>query len=290
MFFKCHNCASGMNMGNFLRARFPAYYEQYIVERYKSNTDTFMKRAATTTRPVRPKPVQQSPILVSTNATKISDLPPNHFARQYVEGRKIPPKFSDALFYTDSFDKLVEDLFPAKYDTLQKNDRRLVIPFYGTQGDLLGLQGRSFAPDSSLRYITIRATDQTKLIFGLERLDLSRRVYVVEGPIDSFFLPNCIAAANSNLLEPAKYVRGLGATDVVLVPDRQPRNREIVALIEKFAESGAAVCLLPEALRGKDLNEMVLGGADAATLHQVVDKFTFSGLTLRLELTKWRKV
>ena len=35
-------------------------------------------------------------------------------------------------------------------------------------------------------------------IFGLNRIDKSKPIYVVEGPIDSLFLDNCVAVAGSS--------------------------------------------------------------------------------------------
>ena len=37
-------------------------------------------------------------------------------------------------------------------------------------------------------------------IFGLERVNFTKQVKIVEGPIDSLFISNCVAAAGADLL------------------------------------------------------------------------------------------
>jgi hypothetical protein len=36
------------------------------------------------------------------------------------------------------------------------------------------------------------------LIYGEERIDIKKQIYCVEGPLDSLFLPNCLAIAGLN--------------------------------------------------------------------------------------------
>ena len=54
---------------------------------------------------------------------------------------------------------------------------------------------------------------------GLDRIDMSKQIYAVEGPLDSLFLDNCIAVGGSDLnkLE----------SDVIIIFDNEPRNKEI---------------------------------------------------------------
>ena len=49
--------------------------------------------------------------------------------------------------------------------------------------------------DESLRYILVKIEEDSPTVFGLDSVDLEKEVFVVEGPIDSLFLPNSIACA-----------------------------------------------------------------------------------------------
>lgn len=83
-----------------------------------------------------------------------------------------------------------------------------------------------------------------KKFYGLDKIDFSRPIYVVEGPIDSMFLDNCIATMDSALY---RITTLLGDHDYIFIPDIQPRNKEIVKTIEQCIKVGK-VCLLPEHL------------------------------------------
>lgn len=292
MFYKCHNCGAGLTVANFLKAIFPSLHSEYILERYKNDINYYGKPPTNSEPEIKyiASRLPKSAIFVSTNATKISELEKLHYARTYVAGRKIPQKFYDDLFFTTDFAGLVEDIFPGKYPNLLKDDSRLVIPFYNKSGDLVGLQGRSFSSEKSLRYVTTRQSDDTKLIYGIERVDFLKKIFVVEGPIDSMFLENAVACANSNLIEAAKYLKTLGANNIVLIPDREPRNREIVDIIEKFSNGIFPVCLLPEKVAHKDINDIILSGITPSELTSIIDANTFSGLTLKLQFNCWKRI
>lgn len=283
MYYKCHNCSAGMGVGNFLKSVFPSYYDEFLLEKYKSGvTNKKTEHAITKLSEVK------FYTLTSKHATKISELPDEHFAKQYVLNRKIPTPQHSKLFYTEDFAALVDDVFPGKYTNLKQNDVRLVIPFFDSNENVIGLQGRSLFADGGLRYITIRASSTTDLIYGLERLDKSRRVFVVEGPIDSLFLPNCIAAANSDL---CSCLNKLGlCPDAVLMFDNEPRNKEIVSLMSEAIKQNKKICIWPNTVLEKDINEMILAGTSTEDLLNIIDNRTFSGLNAELELSQWKKI
>ena len=131
---------------------------------------------------------------------------------------------------------------------------------------------------------TLDAADQLSdknKIYGLDTVSWSKKVYVVEGPLDSLFLDNCIATAQSDLRVPKK-------DNVVLIPDNEPRNREIVRRIEKFIEDEYSVCLFPENIKQKDINDMVLSGVN--NIQKIIDDITFTGLEAKVRFRDWRKI
>lgn len=283
MYYKCHNCAAGMGVGNFLKSLFPSYYQEFLLEKYKSGVSN-----SKTESPIASIVKVRFSTLTSKHAQKISELEDDHYAKRYILNRKIPNKYLSKLFYTNDFAELVDDVFPGKYQNLKPNDARIVIPFFNEDDGVLGLQGRSLSAEGGLRYITIRASSTTDLIYGLDRLDYDKTVYVVEGPIDSLFLPNCIAAANSDLSSVVTKLKK--NVDAVLVFDNEPRNKEIVSLMSDAISNNKKICIWPNRIMEKDINEMVLSGQTPDDILKTIESRTFSGLNAQLELAQWRKV
>jgi hypothetical protein len=282
MFYKCHNCGAGLSIGNFLKECFPAQYDQYVLEKYKSNTeikkDTIEKLDVV-------KKIQLCEFKTSY-AKKLSELDDNHYAKKYAISRKIPRSVFNRIFFTEDFSELVDDVFPNMYENLQKNDPRLVIPFFSSDKKIIGMQGRSFGADKKLRYITIRANKDIDLIYGLDCFDRNKTGYVVEGPIDSLFIPNCISPANSDLVSVS---HKLNLQNLVLIYDNEPRNREIVNLIKSAIDNGNNVCIWPKDVREKDINDMILNGKTKEEILSIIHNRTFSGLKAQLEFSQWKK-
>jgi hypothetical protein len=89
------------------------------------------------------------------NLPKIIDLPMDHYAAKYCIGRKIPKDTYNTLHYANDFKAFIDELLPDHDKELKKDDPRLIIPFYDTDGTLLAVQGRALR-DSKIRYITIK--------------------------------------------------------------------------------------------------------------------------------------
>lgn len=148
------------------------------------------------------------------------------------------------------------------------------------------LQGRTLI-NSSLRYITIKIDENFPKIYGLDKINKRETIYVVEGPIDSMFIKNSLAASDSSLESVCKYLNK--KDNVILIPDRQPRNPQICNKIIHFIKLGHDVCLLPETLKGKDINEFILNGLSKLELRRIIDTHTYNGLRAELEFAKWKK-
>jgi hypothetical protein len=290
MNYRCHNCLAGMAISSFLKINFPNYYDQYILEKYKSSSDSSFT-VKTTTRLISEKiqKDQLSSDLKRLNeiSQSIANLPNEHYAKQYVINRKIPCEYFNVIFFTDNFSKLIDDIFPGRYDNLVENEPRLVIPFFD-KNELIGLQGRSFSPNKKLRYITIRKDEGVNLIFGIDRFNTNSIGYVVEGPIDSLFLPNSIAAANSDLESVLDKIPH--NNDLVLVFDNEPKNKEILKLMESAIQHNKKICIWSTHNTHKDINDMILSGRLKDDILNEIQRRTFSGLEAQLEFCKWKRI
>lgn len=284
-YMSCHNCHVGLTMYNFLKHVDASTLQEYSLERFANNE--------TTTHNYPKKNIVES-FKFSTPKFKtkqklalepISKLNSDHFAKAYVLGRGIPKERYNDLYFAQDFKKFIDDNFPGTSDKLIDNDPRLVIPFYDTDGNIFTLQGRSLS-GNKLRYITIKLKEFSSKIFGLDKINTNETIYVVEGPIDSLFLTNCIATADSNLTSASSL---FDKEKLVLVYDREPRNKEIVKQIEKSIKQGFNVCLFPDTIEGKDINEMILSGIKKEEIMTIIDKCTYSGPRAEMEFSIWKK-
>ena len=157
---------------------------------------------------------------------------------------------------------------------------RLLIPFRDEQGEIFAYQGRAFG-DETPKYITIKLKDRDK-IFGLDKVDKSKHFYVVEGPLDSLFIDNCLAVGGSD------FDRLEG--DFTVIFDNEPRNKEINKQIEKTINQGKSVCLWPDNMKWKDINDMIIAGYSKEQIQEIITDNTFSGAAAQLRFAEWRKI
>lgn len=219
------------------------------------------------------------------HAQKLSELDSNHICSVYVRNRKIPESQWDRLYFTDDF-KHFAARFTEKYDkVLREGDPRLIIPFFNRKNELTMLQARSLGDvDKKFRYITLKFKEDEQKLFGEECLDFNKRIYLVEGPLDSLFLPNAVASADSSL-----HTIEIDSDDVVRVFDNEPRNKDLVGIMEKSFKAGQQVCIWDEKNNLKDINDMVLSGRESSDIQKEIDSNVFSGLKLRAKISQWRK-
>lgn len=288
--YYCHNCGLSTSLSRFIKMIDENLYNEYIIDFKLENSFTTRSKAPATNIKSKPLDTLQerhpqytkgsSPLL---KIKKVSSLPANHPVKKYVAERKIPFNKHYKLYYAPKFNAWVNTMIPGKLPT-DHDEPRLVIPFVDASGNLFGFAGRAFSKNS-LRYITIMLTEAMPKIFGLDEVDFSKKYFVVEGQIDSLFLSNTVAMAGAD-----GNVSGLdNIENAVFVFDNEPRNKEIVARMQKVLERGQKVCIWPDHLTFKDVNDMVIGGMNPAEVSLMIDKNTYSGLEGRLALTMWKR-
>jgi len=279
LFYRCFNCEQSTTFYKALEYLDSRVAKEYSLENYSAsvNKHTPYKKPEFNFK----KPVFKTKSQI--NLPSISSLPDNHYAKKYVLERKIPKGSHKDLFFAKDFKKFVSEVKPDYDKTLFDNDDRLIIPFRNENGELFAFQGRSLGK-SSLRYITVKLDDELKL-FGLDRIDKKEKVYVTEGPIDSLFVKNSVATADSNLM----IAEFLGKDNLVLVYDNEPRNLNIVKQIQKAVDNGFSVCLFPDSFTFKDINEAVINGLTKPEVQRIIDNNTFEGLRAKMEFVNWKK-
>jgi hypothetical protein len=277
LIYKCHNCDVGTNLGKLIDLVDPGLSKAYRLESYKdrvsSNTEVFL---IPKTEAERPK------IILDDMLPRLDQLPLHHRAVEYVKARRIPKERWNDLYYARDM-KVLEQLNPA-YEGRLTSDERLVIPFRREDGLLTGVTGRSMG-SSTLRYVTVRITDDP-LIYGLDRLVRGKKIYITEGPIDSMFLPNAIAAGGTDF---ARALYNVTGEDTVLIFDNQPRNKQVVKRVESFVSRGCAMVIWDSSWDYKDINDAILSGCSSSVVESILNKSTHKGLALKLAIRDWKK-
>ncbi len=276
--YKCHNCDHKTNLRGLLRRVNERLYSEYVSE-------TFVKSERPTLRPSEVTKLTERKVdparhgVRNVNLPTIYSLPDSHPAKAYWLKRRIPASRMSDAYWAEGYYRWVNvSVIPGKFKEalLPYDCGRIVFPFRNVGGVITGYTGRSIGNETP-KYVAIRTEDE-RSTFGSERIDPSRTVYVVEGPIDSLFLDNCVAMGTSN--------RNVDYPDHVYVYDNEPRNEITVSIIDRAVNRGEKVVVWPRTLGLKDINDMVLSGIDVNAL---VKERTFSGLRARLEFSEWRK-
>lgn len=281
IFYTCHNCGISLSFGNFLKTMDSSLYREYQLERYKNETSGNVAKPDFAMAKIKPVFNIQTKI----NLVSIADLPINHSAGQYLLSRKIPRDRLHDIYYAPNFREFVMEMLP-DYDKTLYNEPRIIFPFYDEKKNLLGFQGRAIG-DSKVKYITVKLSDDNKKIFGLDRVDFSKKIYVVEGPIDSMFLQNSLATMDASLYNISLL---LGNHDYVFIHDNEPRNAAIVKHMAKTISHGKNIFIWPQEVTVKDINDWIMTGATSSEIQSIIDRNTFCDLRARLEFDRWKKM
>ena len=288
LFYTCHNCGIGLSLGNLLKHIDPTIHKEYTLERYTSGKSNNSSLANTILNISPPKFDKVEKQKTFEHAEWCDKLPSGHYCLDYLSKRQIPKEFYSKLLFTQHYKQFVDTLIP-NHGKQVIDDARLVIPFYDEYNDLIAVSGRALeTSDKTLRYVTIRANDsENKLVFGMDRIKLSEPVYIVEGPIDSLFVKNCVASGDANLLLTAQ---NISAGKKILIFDNEPRNKEIVKMMQNAIKSSHNVVIWPSTMQGKDINEMIMNGHTMDEIERIISSNTKSGLEAQTAFVFWKKV
>jgi hypothetical protein len=278
---KCHNCGYGASLGNFIKQIDPHLHGQYVMERYGQGQTGSRKTKEPEFHFETPK---FKPRPTTIELPSIGSLTRTHHARLFYEGRKMPNTFLDKVFYAEDFREWAISVSEIDYSNLGREEPRMVIPFYDTEGKLIAAQGRALG-SHELRYITIKVTEDSPKVYGLERWESKTHTYIVEGPIDSMFLPNCLAVAGGDL----QSIK-IDKERCVLIFDNEPRNEHTVKKLMKSIDEGWNVVIWPNSITCKDINDMVLASIKDARLVEIINRNTYSGQRGEWEVHSWKKV
>ena len=267
--YKCHNCGASLSFNNFLKKLDPTLHKQYTMEKFKEG---HTGKNFVVEEPVFEfkKPVFKKKL----DLPRASEIPA---AKEYLERRKIDPT---QFYFTNKFKQWVNTQ-KKTFDSTVKDESRIIIPMYDTERNLIGFQGRSLGPNS-VKYITVMLNEEAPKVYGMDRIDTEKSVYVVEGPFDSTFVNNSIALCGSD--GDLEYLK---TYDLIYAYDNEPRNKEIVGRIERCIRDNKRVVIWPRNIVEKDINDMALAGHD---IMGILNINTYSGLEAQIQFNNWKKV
>lgn len=290
MMFHCHNCGTTLGLPNFLKMVDVNLYNEYQLEKLQDFKDLNKKKDDDFQSMVEK---MRKPVFMSSGPLKglkkVSQLSPDNPLKKFVVDRKIPNPYHAKLFACPNFFAFCNSLVPDKFssETLARDETRLLIPFLDRNKTVHAFQGRSLRSDSKVKYVTIILNDSIPKLFGLDTLNPDRTTYVLEGPIDSMFISNSIATAGGDLITA---VKDLNKENLVIVYDNEPRSKETKKKLDKAIMNGYNVCIWPENLEHKDVNDMVLAGMSSEFIEYIIKQNTYRDLAAKLALQKWSKV
>lgn len=277
--FYCHNCDASMFFSKFLKFMDTNLYYDYVKEKFVDNPD----ESISIEEKKESVPLFNKKIV---GIKKISQLSQDHPAKKYVEKRLIPSNKHYRLYYVPKFKKWVNTLLPNKFENEDNDEPRLVIPFFDKNKRFFGLQGRSFNPKSMNKYITILLDDSMPKIYGLDTVDLSKPVLILEGPIDSLFLNNAVAVCGGHIHGDSIFDK----ETAIHVYDNERRSIDTIKRMSKSISQGYNVCFWPEDIKYKDINLMIQNGMKSENIERIIHENSFKGLTAQLMLATWKRL
>lgn len=268
--FKCHNCGASMSLNNLLKKLDSTLHKQYTLEKFKDGHGGGKSFVVEEPKFEFKKPVFRK----SIDLPKASEV---KIAKQYLDNRRLD---STKFYYTDKF-KEWTNTQKQTFDYIGKDEPRIIIPMYDSAKKLIGFQGRSLIPNS-IKYITIMIDEDAPKIYGLDKINKEKPIYIIEGPFDASLVENGIAMCGADV-----DIGSFCWSDYIYVYDNEPRSREITTRIRKTIDRGDKVVIWPTSIEEKDVNDMILGGHDVMGM---LKSNTYSGLKAKIKFNNWKKI
>jgi len=286
--YYCHNCHASMLFSTFLKENRPEIYDIFINSYRKK--ELFNKGSYKEEEKI--KSDEKIKIrLKKINLPTIYSLNRINPAYEEFEKRQIPKKFYKYFYYCDAFKEWINSILPNKFEDLTYDEPKIIIPFYTRKREVFAVAGRSLNPNAKIRYVTIKFDESHPKIFGLERINTKKHIYVFEGQFDSIFIPNSLAFGGADLSY--KILDKISDREnFTFCYDIEPRNKQIIKKIFKTIEEGYSVCLFPKYYRsnGKDINDLIISGLTSKQILNIINDNTFRGTNAFIKLNLWKEI
>lgn len=283
LMYCCHNGCGNMSFVNYLKRHQPDIYTQYRFEMIKEWKESRQKRK-------KPREIKIEPIFIPPVKSKedflcglqeLKSLVDSHPAKEYIMNRLIP---LEDIWYAPEFVEYIHSHLPGKLGKAIEHPR-IIIPLRRRDGSIFGVSARSHQGEEP-KYLTVKFDEDHPKIFNLEKLDVSKHAFVLEGQLDAKFIDNSLAFLGTDG-SPQHIFNNVDDYTVVL--DNQPRNPQVTRKYEKYIRMGCNICIWPAKSLADDINQMILNGVNAQEIMKIIKENTFKGLRATIEFKKWRK-
>lgn len=280
LLFGCYNCGASQSFDFFLKNFDHNLFKQYSLDIFKEKMAKQAKLVADT-MPHIPETQKYIPNIFA-DLPLVSTLDENSQPFLFCVKRHLPLDFE--FYFAEKFIEWSKDN-TTKFENWKGEDHsRIVIPWRDRRGKIIGYSARALNNLQEQKYFRIFIDESAKeRFFGMDRLDESKQIYVLEGEIDSLMIPNAVAVANGKL-------QSYFNKNAIYIPDADVRNKHIMKNVNQMIEAGLKVCMMPSDLPGKDLNELVQAGWSASDIIEMVEANTYQGLEAKLHFIKWKNV
>ena len=82
----------------------------------------------------------------------------------------------------------------------------------------------------------------------------------------------------------------IDAENKVLVYDNEPRNKEILKLMEKSIDLNYNIVIWPDTIEQKDINDMVKFGISPDEIERIISNNTFRGIEAKTKFVFWKRI
>lgn len=274
--FYCHNCGTSLSLKQFLQRVDEELYREYQTDLLSSGKLKFTRKEQT----IRVPKFELKP---TKKLMPVSNLNSNHPAYLYLSERNIPKNCYQHVMWCEDFPQLVKETIGEKYNNSYLPSSGIVFELKELNGTVTGYQIRSIDKNcpKSRRFVICSANEEHGYYY--KKIDEKQTIYIVEGCIDSLFIENSLAVLSASLY------RVHPTDNCVYINDQEPRNHQVVRQIEKCIEKGYRVVLMPSEYEGMDINDMINSGISKEDLQELFKKYTYSGLSAKIQFSKWKK-
>lgn len=287
----CFNCGYHSNFTSFCKDYQPETFKELMFQKYNKDKPSNQQKQELPKEHGNSLKVSEKSnieIKVKKYCKCVNELPETHPIVKYIKNRQIPEEFYDYFWFTDKWQELVHAIQPESYED-PKPEYRLVMIIKDFDKRWTAIQGRSLEDNPRNKYITIKESDAANKIFGLDRVDINKMVFLVEGIVDSLFIDNAIAITGGSLNFDEIPVK---KENRVWCWDNEPYAEHTIKRIEKAVENNENIVLFDKTQwQSKDINDLIVKeNISQKEVNNYLKENIINGLMAQLRFKQWRKI